>query len=260
MSDQDIWAIANGLPTTQILNNSNSMTNSNNTVSALGISNPILDFGATDVHFGSNYKKGRAFTIQITNAATANGGDNGVRKLCIFAGLDQAIGTGAVAGLLKDGTFNDINAAAGLQGVSQESKTILALQKYLMARPTVLKAMHLQFSDALQAGASFRVAYDDPFQVKPDRLLRASTSYDQNTNNTNYLLIDKINEILDGDTSLYYQLNPGITVTITFYFGGSTSLKKLLSTSKAAAEAQIALVGQAAIDKMDIIATSTSLQ
>ncbi|MBO0946992.1 hypothetical protein [Fibrella forsythiae] len=234
------------------------MQTTNKTVDALGIGNPILDFGRNDVHFASNFKNGRAFTIQITNSATANGGDNGVRKLVLFAGLDQAIGAGAVAGLLKDGAFTDINAASGLTGISQEAKSILALQKYLMARPTVLKAMHLQFSDPLQAGASFRVSYDDPFQVKPDRNLRASTSYDQNTNNTSYLLIDKIDEILDGDTALYYQLNPGITVTITFYFGGSTSLKKLLTTLKATAEAEIATVGQATIDRMDVIAASQS--
>ncbi|MBO0930356.1 hypothetical protein [Fibrella aquatilis] len=232
----------------------------NKTVEALGVGNPVLDFGPEDVHFGSNYKKGRAFTLQITNSAVAAGQDNGVRKLCMFAGLDQLVGAGTVPGLLKDGAFNDIDAKAGLSGISQEAKTILALQKYLTTRPTLLKAMHLQFSDALQAGAAFRISYDDPFAVKPDRTLRSSTNYDQNTNNTNYLVVDRIDEILDGDTSMYYQLNPGITVTITLYFGASTSLKKMLSVFKKTAESEIATTGQGAIDRMDIIAAANALR
>ncbi|MEZ0610452.1 hypothetical protein ACAW74_18200 [Fibrella sp. WM1] len=226
----------------------------NETVDKLGIGNPILNFGSETVHFGSKYDAGRTFSFQIINTATAVSGDNGVRQARIFAGLDQLVGAGTVPGLVKDGTFSDKNAATGLSALSLEGKSILSLQKYLSITPTLLRGMHVQFSDPTQAGNAFKFVYDDPFGVKTDRILRPSTAYNQNTQNTNYLLLPNIDEIITGQNSLDYTISPSVTVTITMYFGASIDLSKALANYKLAADAQISLVGAAAIERMDTIA------
>jgi hypothetical protein len=239
----------------EISTNQYPMTQTDN-VKNLGVDNPILDFGKTTVHFGSNYKAGRSFTLQITNNATPSGGDNGIRKVAIFAGLDQFVGAGNVPGLLKEGAFNDANGNSGLTGSTSDVRSILSLQKFLATRPTELRGLHISFSDISQASQSLKLMEDNPFVNNTDKILRASTEFNQYTQNDKYLLYDQLDDVLDGDTSLLYSLMPNVSVTMTFYWGATIDIKKLLNYHRANAKAVVSTLGIEAIQKMDAIAAA----
>lgn len=220
----------------------------NNLSKILGQSNPMVDFHKTNVHFGTEAQKTNAYSIQIANAAISSSANGGRRTVVLFPGVLAL--TTTIPGMLKDGAFTDKAGEAGLQASSSEPDTIATLVAYVLAYPTTLKGIHFQFSDETQSSNSLTVNHIDPFSTRSPEIIRLQPEFNQYSQNKKDVFIP-IDKVIGVGKSLEYTLIPGVTVTLTFYFGGSVNTELMLSYLEQAAKSYVGSAGKTVIDQYD---------
>ena len=220
----------------------------NNLSKILGQSNPMIDFHKSSVHFATEAQQGNAFSIQIANAAGTGTANGGRRTVVLFPGVLAL--TTAIPGMLTDGAFNDTEGEAGLSASSAEPDTIATLIAYLLAYPTTLKGIHFQFSDETQSANSLTFNHIDPFSTRAPEIVRLQDQFNQYSQNKKDVFIP-IDKVIGIGKSVNYTLISGVTVTMTFYFGGSVNLEMMLAYLEQTAKSYVGQTGKSVIETYD---------
>ncbi len=177
----------------------------------------------------------KQFTVSLVNANAST------RIPVLFAGY--YLGNATLApGQMVEGAFNDINAAAGLTGATQEAKSIQELNLYLNASPTRLLAMKIQTTVANQLNQNLTYQRLNPFMVEPTTTIRPKNWVNQDTFQNDQVTFP-VDVQLDQLAKLQLPIVGSSTVYITFYYGASLNIAYALEKKAARARVNIQAVG-----------------
>jgi hypothetical protein len=177
----------------------------------------------------------KQFTVSVVNANAST------RTAEIFAGY--YLGNATLApGQLVEGAFNDINAAAGLTGATQEAKSIQELNLFLNACPTRLLAMKIQSTVAGQLNNNLTYQRLNPFKTEETLTIRPKNFINQDTYQNDQVTFP-VDVQLDQLAKLRYPFAGSSTNYVTLYFGASVNLAQYLEKKASKAKSNIEAVG-----------------
>jgi hypothetical protein len=177
----------------------------------------------------------KQFSVSIVNANAA------VRTTLLYAGY--LLGNTTLApGQLVEGAYNDVNAAAGLTGATQEQKSIQELSLFLNYCPTRLLALKIQSTVDGQLNQNATYKRNNPFKDEESITIRPKNYTNQDTYQTDQVTFP-VDVQLDAMSTLRYPIIGTSTNFITFYFGASLNIMQALEKKAARARTNIEAVG-----------------
>jgi hypothetical protein len=190
--------------------------------SGMGGSDDFLDFdGEYEDYNGKSFAEeseaSNSFGINIVNANAS------ARIATFFAGYHKRDSTLA-PGQVTDGAFNDLNAAAGLTGASQEEKTISELTEYLYQHPRRILGVQINTDSEEQIASSIVSETLSPFRTERSRSFKPSKSQDQNIQQTTIIICKTPDLYADAYTKIRCSIVGSSSSTFTWFFGAGISV------------------------------------
>ncbi|HMV91791.1 MAG TPA: hypothetical protein PJ995_21585 [Cyclobacteriaceae bacterium] len=177
----------------------------------------------------------KQFTVSITNVNAAN------RTARLYAGY--FIGNSTLApGQLVQGAFNDVNAAAGLSGNTEEAKSIAELMLFLNTCPTRLLAMKIDSNVQAQLNQNLVYQRNNPFFDEPSKIIRPKNFINQDTvtpTQVTYPVDIQLDQL-----ATFKMTFVGTSASyVTFFFGASLNIAYALEKKAARARVNVEAVG-----------------
>ncbi|MEQ8628101.1 hypothetical protein [Ekhidna sp.] len=201
-----------------------------------GQDDDMLEFGGSIENFAGERTLNKQFVFTLANSASAT------RTAVLWAGYLKGNSTLA-PGQMADGAFNDTGGNAGLTGSSGVSgKTIAELFAYLEHTPSRVVQMKISSDKQSQIENDLTIEKLNPFRQEQTDYVRSKDYQDQQSFQDK-IIIFPTNVQLDNYTKLSYPCVASSSTSITWYFGASVNVSKVLERRAQKAQRNIQLVG-----------------
>lgn len=194
-----------------------------NTMSLTNLDQKVLEANLSFATFFLNEEiENEQFTFTIANANAA------ARIVYLFAGEKSGI----AAGILTDGAFNDVNAAAGLSGTTGNAENIATILAYLKGLPFAVKKIRVTVGSSNQATQALVQSNYNPLaqNLRDTRMVFTDNILQNVPDQTTFEIQKEV--YLSQHDSLKYTILGNQTVSFTFFIGlqfkQSTVFQKLM--------------------------------
>ncbi len=182
----------------------------------VGINDDFVDFGDAE-SFIDESEGNKEFTIRMTNST------NATQKVQFNKILANVTGYN----LLKEGTVATVGQTT-LEAVG-DPRSIDVLLAYIEKAPTRVRSIKINVSNEGQLDEPLKYQEENAFMTASTKQKVPSTFQDQNTNNTKTVEVELKDWILGYRSTILYSIRAGVTVSMTFCFGGSLDSSKALA-------------------------------
>ena len=235
------------IPTLQTLNfTSNTMTTEERDFK-LGLTNPLLNFGASNSSFAIPDTSARSFSFRISNT-TPNGGTAKTLNAVLFGGYRSLLAS--MPGLIKTGTFNDTTGSAGLSATSVETYSIEDFHAMLLREPTELLGLLFRYENNSTSQISSKLTFTkmSPFTGEEKVIQSIVPQTQQDPANPNDKILPMslrgLGMVLDYSKKVEYPILADTSVVVTMYFGASFSVASAMEKFTKDGQSLVKLIGQ----------------